>query len=141
VIAVVLIDAFEVMILPRRIRRSYRLARLVYLPLWQGWHRAARAFPSGRWRQAFLGIFGPLSLFALFGVWAIGLVAGFALLHWSIGTAIHGADGRYSTDLYFSGTTFFTLGYGDIVPTGPFGRALSVVEAGLGFVFLAVVVS
>src|SRR5262249_14327391 len=39
------------------------------------------------------------------------------------------------------GTTFFTLGYGDLVPTRPIGRGLSVVEAGLGFVFLAVVVS
>ena len=51
------------------------------------------------------------------------------------------ADAGFGAYLYFSGTTFFTLGYGDMVPTGAAGRALSVVESGVGFVFLAVMVS
>src|SRR5207248_7814739 len=51
------------------------------------------------------------------------------------------ADDSFATYLYFSGTTFFTLGYGDVVPTGTWGRLLSVVEAGIGFGFLAVVIS
>lgn len=51
------------------------------------------------------------------------------------------ADGHFTTYLYFSGTTFFTLGYGDLVPTGAMGRVLSVAEAGIGFGFLAVVIS
>ncbi len=50
-------------------------------------------------------------------------------------------DDRFTTYLYFSGTTFFTLGYGDVVPTAAWGRALSVAQAGLGFGFLAVVLS
>ncbi len=40
-----------------------------------------------------------------------------------------------------SGTTLFTLGYGDVTPTGHFGRALAVAESGLGFAFLAVIIS
>jgi hypothetical protein len=52
-----------------------------------------------------------------------------------------GADSSFPAYLYFSGTTFFTLGYGDLVPTGALGRTLSVVEAGLGFAFLAVTIS
>jgi hypothetical protein len=43
--------------------------------------------------------------------------------------------------LYMSGTTFFTLGYGDVTPLAPLGRVLSVIESGLGFGFLAVVIS
>src|SRR5207245_8175770 len=65
-------------------------------------------------------------------------------LHWSLGTrvAFSGeSDHSFVSYLYFSGTTFFTLGYGDVVPTGPWGRALSVAEAGIGFGFLAVVIS
>src|SRR5262249_31799064 len=50
-------------------------------------------------------------------------------------------DRSLAAYLYFSGTTFFTLGYGDLVPTGALGRALSVIEAGIGFGFLAVVIS
>jgi hypothetical protein len=140
----VLVDTFETMILPRRIRHAYRLARLFYRSAWVLWRAAARLFPPRRWRNGFLGVFGPLSLFGLVSVWAAGLIAGFALLHWSLGTALsfpREADGGFATYLYFSGTTFFTLGYGDVVPTGAWGRALSVAEAGVGFGFLAVVIS
>ncbi len=42
--------------------------------------------------------------------------------------------------LYLSGETFFTLGYGDITPNNAAARALSVMEAGLGFAFLGGVV-
>jgi hypothetical protein len=88
-------------------------------------------------------LFGPLALLVLFGTWATGLIVAFAILHWSLqtpmtpgGTSL--APGSY---LYFSGVTFFTLGYGDMTPTGTLGRFLAVVETGLGFGFLAVIIS
>ena len=87
-IGVVLIDAFEVMILPRRVRHGYRLARMFFRSSWMIWRTAARLLPAGRWRTGFLSTFGPLSLFALVIVWAAGLIVGFALLHWSLGTAL-----------------------------------------------------
>src|SRR5438552_2502947 len=130
-IVVVFIDAFEAMILPRRVRHDYRLARLFYRSAWLLWRWAARMLPVGRRRQGFLSIFGPLSLFALLTVWAAGLIAGFGLLHWSLGTLSipRPEESSFGTYVYFSGTTFFTLGYGDFVPTGGLGRALSVAEA------------
>jgi hypothetical protein len=42
--------------------------------------------------------------------------------------------------VYFSGTTFFTLGYGDAVPLSGAARALAVLESGVGFGFLAMVI-
>jgi len=60
----ILVDAFEVMILPRRVRHSYRLARLFYRSDWIVLQEDAPLFPVGRWRQAFLGAFGPRRLFA-----------------------------------------------------------------------------
>ena len=74
-------------------------------------------------------------------VWATGLITGFALLHLSLGTVTSVADAGLGDYLYFSGSTFFTLGYGDMVATGLVGRMLSVAEAGVGFMFLAVIVS
>jgi hypothetical protein len=142
-IGVVFLDTFEAMTLPRRVRHGYRLARLFYRTAWGLWAALARLLPAGRWRHGFLGVFGPLSLFALMAVWATGLITSFALLHWSLDTPLAvppGTDDRFGTYLYFSGTTFFTLGYGDVVPTGAAGRALSVAEAGIGFGFLAVVI-
>jgi hypothetical protein len=140
-IVVVLVDTFEVMILPRRVRHAYRLARIFYRWTWRLWQAMSRLLPAGRWRNACLSVFGPLSLLVLVQVWAAGLITGFALLHWSLDTLIKGADGGFLAYVYFSGTTFFTLGYGDLVPTGAGGRVLSVIEAGMGFGFLAVVIS
>jgi hypothetical protein len=140
----IFVDAFEVMLLPRRVRHSYRLARMFYRSAWLCWRRAAQLYPAGRWRNGFLSVFGPLSLFGLLCLWAGGLVVGFALIHWSLRTA-RAASGEFDDSLgafvYFSGSTFFTLGYGDLNPVGVIGRTLAVLEAGIGFGFLAVVIS
>ena len=40
-----------------------------------------------------------------------------------------------------SGVTFFTLGYGDVTPAATLGRFLAVIETGMGFGFLAGVIS
>src|SRR6476661_2769885 len=109
-ILVVFIDAFEAMMLPRRVRHSFRLARLFYSSAWILWRAAARLFPAGRRRHGFLSVFGPLSLFAMLAVWAAGLITGFALLYWSLDTNMtlpRDDGGRFATYLYFSGTTFF----------------------------------
>lgn len=143
-IIAVFVDSFETMILPRRVRHSYRLARLYYRSAWWIWRSLASKFPAGRWRRSILSIFGPLSLLGLMMVWGLGLIVGFALLHWSLGTTIasaHQGDDTLTSYFYFSGTTFFTLGYGDLVPTRTWGRVLSVAEAGIGFGFLAMIIS
>ncbi len=142
-IYIVFVDAFEAVILPRRVKHNYRLARWFYQSAWVLWRAISHLLPAGRWRNGLLSIFGPLSLLGLLCVWAIGLVLGFALLHWSFQTALSlpgDSDDHFATYFYFSGTTFFTLGYGDIVPTRAWGRALSVAESGIGFGFLAIVI-
>jgi Ion channel len=143
-ILIIFVDAFEAVVLPRRIKHNYRLGRLFYQSAWLVWRAVSRLLPTGRWRFGFLSVFGPLSLFGLLCVWAVGLITAFALLHWSFQTALalpDDGDNSFVTYFYFSGTTFFTLGYGDIVPTRAWGRALSVAESGIGFGFLAMVIS
>jgi Ion channel len=139
----ILIDAFESILQPRRVTHRFRFARLFYRSTWMAFRDMALLISPGRRRQAFLALFGPLSLLGLFATWIFGLIFGFALFHWSLSTALTGADAQptFLSYLYLSGTTFVTLGYGDITPTAWLGRALSVIEAGLGFGFLAVIVS
>ena len=93
-------------------------------------------------RETWLSYFGPLSLLVLLSVWAVVLVSGFALIHWALGSAVLTMDGEtgFITDLYLSGSTFFTLGLGDVLPHTSLTRLLVVVESGMGFAFLALVI-
>jgi hypothetical protein len=142
-ILLVLVDGFETMILPRRIMHRFRYARFFYRTTWALWRVLASRLPAGKQRQALLGLFGPLSLLALFTTWVVGLVLGFALLHWSLPTPLQAPEGAPSlvTYLYLSGGTLFTLAYGDVTPLGPLGRFLVVLEGGVGFGFLAGIIS
>ena len=135
VIVVILWDAFESIVLPRRVTHRFRLTRLFYASTWRPWAAVARRLPAGKTRQALLSAFGPLSLLMLVAFWAIGLVFGFSLLHAAAKTAA-----GYAMNLYMSGTTFFTLGLGDVAPSTSASRILTVFETGVGFGFLALTI-
>jgi ion channel len=138
----VLLDAFETVILPRRIRRVLRLSTFFYRNTWRPWIRVARRIKSPNQQENFLGYFGPLSLIVLLALWASGLILSFALMQFGAGDHVQlsGQPVTFYGLLYHSGETFFTLGYGDIVPTSKFARFLAVLEAGMGFGFLGTVI-
>jgi len=141
-VLLVLWEAFETIVLPRRVTRHFRFTRLFYRWTWLAWRELVGGVRDRRRRETFLSVYGPASLLALIASWAVMLVVGFALLHWAleIGLRSTASYRGFWTDVYFSGTNFFTLGLGDMTPTGPLGRFLTVIEAGTGFAFLAVVI-
>ncbi len=142
IIWLVLLDAFETVVLPRRVLRNFRLTAYFYRRTWVPWRRIAAHIKKASRQQNFLGYFGPLSLIMLLGVWAAVLIFGFALIQYGIGghEQLNGEPLTFGKIIYHSGETFFTLGYGDIVPTTGAARALSVIEAGMGFAFLGLVI-
>ena len=135
-------DAFEAVVLPRRVTRRFRLTKVFYRSTWIPSAALARRMSSRTRRESYLSFYGPLSLILLLSIWALGLIVGFALVQWATGSAIHTPDRgiTFGTYLYLSGTTFFTLGLGDVTPLAPLGRALAVLESGTGFGFLAIVI-
>ena len=142
IVLVILWDAFEALVLPRRVTRRLRPTRLFYTSTWRLWKLAALGMRQGGRRETYLSFYAPLSLLVLLNLWAFTLVAGFALLQWSLGLALKTPDSHPTLwdALYMSGSSFFTLGLGDIVPLSGLARTLTVVEAGMGFMFLAVMV-
>jgi hypothetical protein len=122
------------------VTRRFRFARLFYRTTWGIWRFACRLRPAGRRRENLLGIFGPLSLLGLFTSWVIVLVFGFALMQWGGGFLGRENSQDFRQCLYHSGETFFTLGYGDITPTTYPGKLIAVLEAGLGFGFMAMII-
>ena len=142
IFVIVVWDAFESIILPRRVTRRFRLTRVFYKFTWNNWKRVTQIVPSRKRREALLSFYGPLSLLILVGIWAVGLVLGFGLMQYGAGSALNfnGGQPGFSTDIYLSGTTFFTLGLGDVVPKTDLARFLVVTEAGFGFGFLGAVI-
>jgi hypothetical protein len=137
----VLRDAFETIVLPRRVNRRFRLTALFYRATWAPWRTAARRMQV-RYRESTLSWYGPVSLLLLIALWAFTIVLAFGILHWAAGSALKLDNSRpnFGDDLYLSGTTFFTLGMGDVVPRVALAKVITVFEAGFGFAFLAVVI-
>jgi hypothetical protein len=140
-ILIILWDTFETIILPRRVTRRIRLTGVFYATVWAPWSRLVRSVSNRKKREKYLGFFGPLSLLMLLSLWATGLIIGYATIHWGLETKLNlpNETGLFATYLYISGETFFTLGYGDIVPQFPLGRAIAIIEAANGFGLLAIV--
>jgi len=143
VILLVAQDAFETIVLPRRVARRIRITRFFFIVTWNMWKFLGHLIRPGARRESYLSYFGPLSLLALFVFWAVLFVFGFGLLLWGLALPLNAPEKTISflTYLYLSGTTFFTLGLGDVTPMPGVTRLLVVSEVALGFGFLALVIS
>src|SRR5271168_699925 len=135
-------DAFEAIILPRRVTRKFRFTRFFYRTSWKLWKLIISVVQAPKRRESLLGFYGPMSLLVLVGIWAVGLVLSFGLMQFGAGSAvlINNGPSGFNTDMYLSGTTFFTLGLGDVLPRSWLARFLVVTEAGFGFGFLAAII-
>lgn len=135
-------DSFETVVLPRRVVRRVRLAKIFYRVSWAVWSWPGHKMRPGNRREYYLSFYGPLSLIALLVLWAALFISGFGLITWSQSIPMQ-APGKIlslGSYLYMSGTTFVTLGLGDITPLSAAGRFLTVLEAGSGLGFLALVI-
>jgi hypothetical protein len=138
-VALMLQDAFEVMLLPRRVQRRWRLMGIFFHFAWALWAGLGRRVKPRSERERFLSLFGPISMVGLFSIWFVGLVAGFGLVYWSLERHLpsHYDLGSY---VYMSGATLVTLGYGDFTPHTAITKGITVAEAATGFGLLAAVI-
>jgi hypothetical protein len=134
---VVLRDAFETIVLPRRVSGRLRVSKVFYQVTWRPVAAIGRRMPVGDRRESYLSTYGPISLLVLIGLWGGILISGFAFLLWATGFDFTSPI----TALYVSGWNFTTLGIGDYAPKTDGARLVTVAEAGMGFGFLAVVIS
>lgn len=134
-------DAFEVVLLPRRVERRHRFVHYYYRVGWALWSRIGALLPIGATRESILSIYGPMSMVFLFVLWAVGLILGFGFLQYALQT---GASASLRASLpqqfYLSGDAFFTLG-SQVPVIGSSGAHLLVfIEAGIGFGFIGLMV-
>jgi len=141
-IFLVIQDSFESIVLPRRVSRRFRLSRIFYTSTWMLWSSIGRKMHSGNRREFYLSYFGPLSLILMLIVWALVIVLSFALIQWGLSSPLNAPekDVTFGTYLYMSGTSFVTLGLGDVTPMSGLARFLVFAEAGFGFGLLALII-
>lgn len=139
-ILITLWDAFETVILPRSVTRLFRLVRTLNAVVWPAWRSIFGRVGTPARRERLLAFYGPLSIIALLVLWGLTLLVGFAFIGHGMGSPWDMRVGQrgFGTDLYVSGTTLFTLGLGDVLPTSAASRVFVVVESGTGLAFLTV---
>jgi hypothetical protein len=131
-------DAVSTLVTTRR-RRGRRWPTPVYYRwTWRAWRATALRMGPER-RESFLGVYGPLSLLGLLIFWVVLLVGGWGVVWWGLRASVTGVGG-YLDAVYFAGVGFFTVGFGDLVPTGDLTRMLLLVEAFMGLVTMALVI-
>ncbi|TMK40882.1 MAG: two pore domain potassium channel family protein [Actinobacteria bacterium] len=138
VVLLMLAEFFVTFLVPRRVKRGPRIARRLLLVAWQPWRAGGRRLPP-RAADTALGLFGPFGLILILGAWALGLIVGFAGLHWSNDTHFTRAASGVANDLYMSAGSFFSASTG-LNPTGAFARVLNILEAATGFAVFFVVI-
>jgi hypothetical protein len=146
-LGIVLLDAFQTIILPRRPVGRLRITRLFYLMTWLPWRWLASCCPLRKAREQMYGFYGPMALLFLFALWATLLIVSYGLIYFGMQSPfadpMHPATAltQLRSCIYASGTTLFTLGLGDVVPTSITARMVIVLEAGTGLAFVALVIA
>ena len=139
-LAAVLYDLFQSVVLPRPAARKFQLARLIVRPMWWTWRWLFMRGTKVERTESRLAVFGPIALLTLFGVWGFAIIVAYSLMLDSIRDEFRPPVNDYLTSFYVSGTTLVPLAYGDFVPEIGLARALIFLESatGVGVAALAI---
>lgn len=122
------------------------LRRFTSRAVWYASLKITRGMPQSR-RRRVLGCVGPALIPLALLLWGVLAIVGFALIY--LPWMPDGFDTQIGVPrpstlgdaLYYSGVTFFTLGFGEMIALRGGLRALSVIEAGSGFALVTLGVS
>jgi hypothetical protein len=130
-----LAEFFVVFLLPRRVKRDPRMARIVLGVVWRPWRKlAAQLSPASG--DTMLGVFGPFGLIVILSSLSAGVILGFAGMHWGHRSHLGGVHAAgFVNDLYFSAASFFSAAAG-FSPRDGLAKFLNIAEAGTGFAVL-----
>ena len=135
---IVMADVFESAIVPRPVARALRPSAWVSVLGWRAWSSALMRVRNNDIREDLLGIYAPLLLVYLLGLWVALLIGAYGLIFYGMRDGIKGIT-DFPSALYFAGTSLITIGYGDIVATSGWARFFSVTAGATGFAVVAVV--
>src|SRR5262249_15409176 len=88
-------------------------------------------------------VYGPISVILLLVIWAGLMILAFAMIYHGLGPRFQADRGPidFGALLYMSGSTFLTLGLGDITSTDPTARFFMILETATGYTFLGLLIT
>jgi hypothetical protein len=139
----VLWDGFATIILPRTVAPMGRVSGRFCKWSWRLWAAVGGRIRGREIRLNFLSVYGPLSVVILLVVWAGLMIFAFTLVYHALGPRFQAPGGSvgFGTLLYMSASTFLTLGLGDVTSSDPIARLFVQLEAGSGYMFLALMIT
>jgi hypothetical protein len=143
-LVVVLLDVLLTVVVPRRspqIGRYVRISGYLTWRLWQFWRWCGLRMRSAEQRETFLGSFGALLVLLFLVTWVAGLIIAYGLMFDSLRDQLRPEPETLGTAMYFAGTALLTLGFGDVVATGPVARLVSLIAAATGLGAFASVIT
>ncbi len=140
-IALVLHDVFQSVVVPRWSSRRLRIAPHLFDAAWKLWRRLGARHEVGDAREDFLGMFAPLALMVSLVAWVLLLMSGYALCFWALREQTDPHLHSLGEAFYMAGTTLLTIGYGDFSSTGGTARVVSLAAGASGLSIFALVIS
>ena len=134
-------DVFVAAIVPRPATPLLRPSALAFRLMWHFWKHIANKQKLPERRETVLSIFGPFGVIALLGLWVVLLVFGYGLLLFALRAQLSPQPMSFWSAIYFAGTSFLTIGFGDIVGRGGLARLISLIAGASGLGVVAVVTS
>jgi hypothetical protein len=131
IVVATVLSAIMTLVVPRAL--PVMITRWVFTgirALFQLRGKRARSFVE---RDAYMALYGPISLFSLAATWLVLTGIGYMLLFWALGAR------PLLVALELSGSSIYTLGF--VVPPNAPTMVLAFSEAGLGLVLLAMLIS
>jgi hypothetical protein len=140
-VAIVLLDIFNTVIVPRPAVRGTLLSRSIIRPGWRAWRAIGTRVKTPNKRESMLAIFPPMALVLILITWVILEAAGFGLIiH-----ALHGDFRPRSPGIlgstYISAVSLFGVGQSSFVPTGRAARVVIPIVNATGLATVALVIT
>lgn len=137
-VATVFLDLLNTLVATRTHPGRFWLTSVVYRFTWNLNRAIASALPTDRLKTSFLANYAPITLLVLLGAWVIQQIIGFGLIWWGLG-GVSGSEGIVDST-YYSGVVYFTLGFGEVVPTSTVPRIGALFEAMSGVITTALLI-
>ena len=134
----VLADLTNTLVTTTTAQGRFWLTRVLYVQTWTIVRRVGHLFGKESRRESLYATFAPLSVILMLLAWVAQQVLGFGLIWWGLG-GVDGAAGL-ADSIYYSGVVYFTLGFGEIVPTDQVPRFGALIEAFSGVLTTALVI-